>query len=142
MLRSRPQSLAFPAGTTSSSADRKSSSSISYFSRRIASTCAFTRSFSSFFASSGLSALSSFPESAFFIGRLPINRFRSSPSITTLAFFANCSPARWTNRSVIQKTGSPSSSPMLTSTTEPSFLATTPCRDMGLATHWYFLIPP
>ena len=39
-------------------------------------------------------------------------------------------------RLVTQNTGSPSPSPMFTSTTSPSVVATTPCRAKGSAVHW------
>ena len=74
MLLSSPQSRAFPAGTISSSAERKSSSSTSYFSFRMQRTLFLTASF--FFSS--LSSLS---------GLLPIRMSRFSPSITSAAFF-------------------------------------------------------
>ncbi len=61
---------------------------------------------------------------------------RSSPSTTSLAFFAICLPARWISRSVTQNTGSSGSSPTLTSTTVPSFFAITPCSASGSVTHW------
>ena len=67
---------------------------------------------------------------------------RSSPSTTSLAFFAICFPARWMSKSVTQNTGSPASSPTCTSTTVPSFFATTPCSASGNVTHWYALMPP
>ena len=44
--------------------------------------------------------------------------------------------------SEMQKTGSAGSSPTTTSTTEPSFLATTPWMASGVATHSEVLRPP
>ena len=74
ILSSIPQFLAFPAGTISSSAERKSSSFILYFFSRSASTASFTASFS--LPSSGLLA----------------NSMSScSPSITESALFLSCS---------------------------------------------------
>jgi len=125
ILSSIPQFLAFPAGTISSSAEMKSSSFIPYFFFRSASTCSFTASFS-------------FP----FNGLLANKISSSSPSITLFAFFSIWAPARWISRSVTQNTGSFLSSPMFTSTTSPSVLATTPWIASGKVTHWYFLIPP
>ncbi len=131
ILLSKPRSFAFPAGTISSSAESRSCSSISYVSARILMIFALSASFSSFSSSSRCS-----------MGRFPIRRSRLSPVTTSAAFFVICSPARCTSRSVITNTGSSSFSPMLTLTTVPSFLAITPWIAMGIAVHWYFLIPP
>ena len=77
ILLSMPQSRAFPAGTTSNSAETKSSSSISYFSFSIWRRFALTASFSS-------------PPN----GLLPINTSNFSPSMTFAAFVSNCSAAK------------------------------------------------
>ena len=132
MLRSRPQSLALSAGTISSSAERKSSSSMPYFSLRMDKIPAFTASFS----------FSLSPSSSGTAGRLPTKTSRASPSMTTRAFFSICSPAKWIKRSDTNTTGSSSFSPMHTSTTVPSFFATTPWMASGMVTHWYFFTPP
>ena len=115
MLLSNPMSRAFPEGTISSSAERKSSSSMPYDSERILRIFAFSASFSSFSRSSLCS-----------IGWFPIRRSRFSPVTTSVAFFVICSPARCTSRSVMTNTGSSSFSPTHTGTEVPSFLATTP----------------
>ena len=109
ILVSNPDSLAFPAGTTSSSADKKSSSSISYFSFRIERIFFATASFSSPFN-----------------GWLPTRISNASPSITSVAFLLMRSWDKWIKRSVTQKTGSFSSSPTQTGTTSPSFFTITP----------------
>ena len=75
ILLSNPKSLAFPAGTTSNSAEIKSSSSKSYLSFKRTKIFSFTASFS-------------FPSSGIF----PTKTFKSSPAITSFAFFCNCSP--------------------------------------------------
>ena len=125
MLRSNPKSLAFPAGTTSISADKKSSSSIPYSSSNNCNSCFLTASFSSSFN-----------------GLLPIRTLRSSPSTITFPFFCICFPDKWIKRSVIPTTGSSSFSPIQMLTLVPSFLTTTPCNAIGSVTHWYFLTPP
>ena len=89
------------------------------------------------------SASSSFSASASTtIGRLPTSTSSISPSMTSVAFLDICCAPRWGSRSEMQKTGSSAFSPMTTFTTEPSFLATTPWMASGMATHWYFLMPP
>ena len=70
MLLSKPKSLAFPAGTISNSAEIKSSSSKSYFSFKSAKIFSLTASFS-------------FPSNGIF----PTKTFKSSPAITSFAFF-------------------------------------------------------
>ena len=125
MLASIPSSRAFPAGTISSSAERKSSSSMPYLSFKSFKVMALTASFS-------------VPSS----GWLPIRRSRFSPSTTVFAGFVCCSLERWIRRSVTQNTGSLSSSPITTSTTSPFFFATTPWMASGRVTHCHFLIPP
>ena len=108
MLLSRPQSLAFPAGTISSSAERKSSSSTSYLS--------FRRFL--IFLVTAFSSLSS--------GRLPIRRSICSPSIKSFASFSLCLAPRCGRRSLITSTGSVSFSPTQTSTFSPFFFTITP----------------
>ncbi len=142
MLRSRPVSLAFPAGTISSSAERKSSSSMPYFSLRSFRIPALTASFSFLPAVSSAflhsHALFSALHAAFLPsarGLEPIKTSSFSPSITVAACFFICSAARCGRRSVTLTTGSFSSSPITTSTSSPSFFATTPCIARGRATH-------
>jgi 5-methyltetrahydrofolate--homocysteine methyltransferase len=60
------------------------------------------------------------------VGMLPTMISSCSPPMTSLAFLPICSAARWIRRSLMQNTGSDSSSPMHTSMMEPSFLTTTP----------------
>ena len=118
MLRSKPKSRLLPAGTTSISAERKSSSAMPYFSFRMARMAVFTGSFS-----------------ASFRGLPPTITSNASPSMTTLAFLSIWVADRWMSRSEMPTTGSSSSSPMTTSTTVPSFFATTPWRASGNVTH-------
>ena len=120
-----PMSVAFTAGTVSSSADVRSLSVIPYLSYSRFSTCIFTRS---------VSSLS--PR-----GRLPSSRFSVSPGIASPRGFLLCSPPRWGSRSVMTSLGS-SPSPMHTSTTVPSFFTTTPRSWRGIVTHWYLRTPP
>ena len=85
-----------------------------------AMTAFFADAFSFFFSSSSLS-------SPFLRGMpLPITRSRLSPGMNSAADSFICFCARCGRISEMQKTGSPSSSPILMSTTEPSFLHTTP----------------
>ena len=108
ILLSSPHSLALPAGTISNSAERKSSSSISYFSFRRFLILRVTASSS--------------PSS----GRLPIKRSICSPSMKSFASFSLCFAPRCGRRSLITSTGSVSFSPTQISTFSPSFLITTP----------------
>ena len=118
-------STASAAGTASSSAEAKSLSVMPYLSCSRFITCSFTRS---------LSSLSP-------MGWLPTSRFSVSPGTASFRGFRPCSPPRWGSRSVMPSWGSPAS-PMHTSTTLPSFLATTPRSCRGIVTHWYLRIPP
>ena len=141
--RSKPSSRAGPAGTTSISAERKSSSSMPYFLASSWRTNAFTGSFAASFSRSLLSASSFFLSASLStIGRLPTSTSRSSAATTSEAVFFIWSFARWMSRSETQNTGSSASSPTFTCTTEPSFLATTPCSARGNVTHWSCLTPP
>ena len=126
MLRSKPTSRTGYAGTASSSADRKSASTMPYFSFRICRMFNFTASLSVSFRN----------------GREPTSRFSSSPRISWGAVRFIWASARCGSRSVTQKTGSCGSSPMFTVTLLPSALTTTPCRESGMVGHWYFLMPP
>ena len=112
-------STALAAGTAMSSADRKSSSTMPYFSWRISSMASFTRSLPS-----------SVPK-----GRLPTKRFScSAETMDPMVFFA-WSPARWGSRSPTVNWGSPGASPMRTGTTVPSRRTTTPWRARGMVVH-------
>ena len=73
--------------------------------------------------------------SASFRGLPPTITSNASPSMTTLAFLSIWVADRWIRRSEMPTTGSSSSSPMTTSTTVPSFFATTPWRARGNVTH-------
>jgi len=67
--------------------------------------------------------------------KLPIRMFNASPVIACPNFFSACSLARCGSKSVTVKIGSAASSPITISTTEPSFLQTTPCKDKGILVH-------
>ena len=75
-------------------------------------------------------------------GREPMRIWNFSASNSLAAVFLSCSLARWGSRSVMQNTGSPSSSPMVTVTVLPSLRQTTPWRAKGRVGHWNFLMPP
>ena len=91
MLRSRPMSVAFTAGTASSSAEVKSSSVMPYLSWSSFITASFTRPDSS----------------ASPMGWLPSSRFSVSPGMASPRVFLFCSAPRWGSRSVITSRGSP-----------------------------------
>ena len=160
MLRSKPRSRARPAGTTSISAEIKSSSVMPYFSSSKAKAKAFTPSLdfllsslpflwapsvlaiseacTDFCSTASASLLLDPSVLSFFStkGRLPMRISRLSPSTISLPFFAICWLPRWGRRSVTQNTGSSGSSPITISTTVPSVLATTPYKARGKVTHW------
>ena len=112
-------SQAFTAGTASSSAELRSSSTMPYFSWSSFMTASFTRPDSS-----------SFP-----MGSLPSSRFSVSPGTASARGFLFWAAPRWGSRSVMTSRGSPSSSPMRTVTFVPSFRITTPWRARGMVTH-------
>ena len=118
-------SVAFTAGTASSSAEVKSSSVMPYFSFSSFITASFTRPDSS----------------ASPIGSLPSSRFRVSAGMASASGFLFCSAPRWGSRSVITSRGS-SAPPMFTCTLAPSRRATTPWSSRGMVTHWYLRMPP
>ena len=124
-LASRPMSMALAAGTTSISAEMKSASVMPYFSLSFSITWSLMRSLS--------------PASP--TGQLPSSTFRPSPVMASLRGFLPCSPPRWGSRSVMTNLGS-SPTPSATSTTVPSFMATTPRISRGMVTHWYLRMPP
>ena len=97
----------------------------------MASTRAFTGSL-------GASAASAESEESAVLksGRLPTSTSKSSPSTTFAPFLSICWEPKCGSRSVTQNTGSAGSSPMFTSITSPSVVATTPCSAKGSAVHW------
>ena len=119
-------SVAFTAGTASSSAEVKSSSVMPYFSFSSFITASFTRPDSS----------------ASPMGSLPSSRFSVSAGMASARVFLFCSAPRWGSRSVITSRGSSASAPMFTCTVVPSRRATTPWSSMGMVTHWYLRMPP
>ena len=119
-------SVAFTAGTASSSAEVKSSSVMPYFSFSSFITASFTRPDSS----------------ASPIGSLPSSRFRVSAGMASASGFLFCSAPRWGSRSVITSRGSSAPPPMFTCTLAPSRRATTPWSSRGMVTHWYLRMPP
>ena len=119
-------STALAAGTAISSAERKSSSTMPYFSWSRAKMPSFTRSLPASWSK----------------GRLPIKRLSCSAETMDPMVFLAWSPARWGSRSPTVNWGSPGSSPMRTETAVPSRRTTTPWRARGMVVHWYFLMPP
>ena len=109
ILSSKPILLHFIAGTSSNSELKKSSSVIPYFLFNMSKTFNLT--------ASGTSAE---------YGILPINKFKSSPSIPFFNFFSIWSCAKCGNKSVIVNIGSSSFSPIFISIFSPLFFTITP----------------
>ena len=97
-LRSKPRSRALAAGTASSSAEIKSSSTMPYFSCRMRMMASFTRS--------GPSSSGS--------GQLPMRMLRDSDGMASFSGFLPCSRPRWGRRSLMTNCGSSGSAPILT----------------------------
>jgi hypothetical protein len=75
-------------------------------------------------------------------GMLPATGSSSSPLKTSVYLRSRSSLSECGALSAIAKTGSPSFSPIETSTRFPSVVSTRPTSARGRLAHWYFLIPP